>query len=542
MSSAVSDVPKGKVACLLCRGFISYKDSDRTRFKDHMLNEHDVKYDSDVVLATSVMTEKEKAFIVKSALKRLSEISNNQVPSSGESILPSTIEPTSMHHQPAPAQIQSHGNAKPGNPRGRPPVVTGVRPENPHPSQSIQGALLRTTSPYIGRPSKQQVPRQHHAQLQKMPRSSPVTGLSRAPVPLVQQLPPNFPRHLGVSISRIDPSVNCDICKIVLPNKEALASHTQTEHLSRFTGLALVMASSSTGTGHKRQSLPEPGYSSNMVPVRPPPSLAMQIPSKRPRTVETPVNFRKLGLESPGNNIGPSMNFSPQLNRKMQRRPQSAQPNRLPNVSNSTTKSHHLPPKLLSSPRQATPLTKSSVLSPVTRQSTASPLPVREPSEPDPVIKCNTCGLFVKQSLFKSHKLAHPKEERVMPSLKEEKAKQFVNVPDSELNSREREEKLIDFVDLGDSDEEYDRISTKYEKKYIACQSCDKKLSSNMALKMHMNLKHPVKTELYDTEELLAEETDEKTKKESQGKIRNEVESMETLELLDNLVNFLNDT
>ena len=79
--SLETDVPKGKVACLLCRGFISYKNSDRSRFKDHMLNEHDVKYDSDVVLATSVMTEKEKAFIVKSALKRLSEISNKQVPS-----------------------------------------------------------------------------------------------------------------------------------------------------------------------------------------------------------------------------------------------------------------------------------------------------------------------------------------------------------------------------------------------------------------------------------------------------------------------------
>ena len=88
MSTAISNVPKGKVTCLLCRGFISYKDSDRTRFKDHMLNEHDVKYDSDVVLAASVMSQKEKAYIVKCSLQRLSDISDNKVPTSGESLLP----------------------------------------------------------------------------------------------------------------------------------------------------------------------------------------------------------------------------------------------------------------------------------------------------------------------------------------------------------------------------------------------------------------------------------------------------------------------
>jgi len=428
MSTAVSDVPKGKVACLLCRGFISYKDGDRTRFKDHMLNEHDVKYDSDVVLAISVMLEKEKAFIVKSSLKRLSEISNNQIPSSGESLLPSTTKTTSTYHQPAPAQIQSHGNTKSRNPRGRPSAVTGVKSENPQPAQNIQGALLRTTSPYIGRPRQHPGPRQQHAQLQKMPSSSPVIGLSPAPRPLVQPLPPNFPRHLGVSISRIDPSVNCDICKIVLPNKEALARHTQTEHLSRFTGLALVMASSSIGAGHKRQSLPEPGHSNNMVPARPSPPLAKQFPSKRPRTIETPINFRKFGLESPGNSNGPIMNFSPQLNRKVHKEPQSGQPNRLSNVSNSTTKSRPIPRKHFSSPRQASPIIKSAVPSPITEQSSLSPPPIAEPSKPDPVIKCNTCGQFVKQSVFKSHKLAHPQEEKVMTTLKDEEANQSVNV------------------------------------------------------------------------------------------------------------------
>ena len=48
--------PKGKVSCVLCRGFITYKSSDRTRFREHMENEHDVKFDSDVILAISVLS------------------------------------------------------------------------------------------------------------------------------------------------------------------------------------------------------------------------------------------------------------------------------------------------------------------------------------------------------------------------------------------------------------------------------------------------------------------------------------------------------
>ena len=59
-----------------------------------------------------------------------------------------------------------------------------------------------------------------------------------------------------------------------------------------------------------------------------------------------------------------------------------------------------------------------------------------------------------------------------------------------------------------------------------------------MALKMHNNLKHPVKKEVDDTEMLLGEEKDDV--KESDN-VKNEIEKMETLELLDNLVNFLND-
>ena len=39
-----------------CRGFITYKSSDRTRFREHMEAEHDLKFDSDDILAISVMS------------------------------------------------------------------------------------------------------------------------------------------------------------------------------------------------------------------------------------------------------------------------------------------------------------------------------------------------------------------------------------------------------------------------------------------------------------------------------------------------------
>ena len=92
-SKDTEETPKGKICCLLCRGFISYKNSDRTRFRDHMANEHDVKFDSDVILAVSVMSAREKQHIVAAAMSRLAEIGNNQLPSTAELLLPRPAAP-----------------------------------------------------------------------------------------------------------------------------------------------------------------------------------------------------------------------------------------------------------------------------------------------------------------------------------------------------------------------------------------------------------------------------------------------------------------
>ena len=85
-----------------------------------------------------------------------------------------------------------------------------------------------------------------------------------------------------------------------------------------------------------------------------------------------------------------------------------------------------------------------------------------------------------------------------------------------------------------ESFKQVDRVS----KEDIQCKICEKKLASNMALKMHNNLKHPVKKENVDTEMLMEEEEKDKAREKS---IKNEIDKLETLELLDNLVNFLND-
>ena len=73
----------------------------------------------------------------------------------------------------------------------------------------------------------------------------------------------------------------------------------------------------------------------------------------------------------------------------------------------------------------------------------------------------------------------------------------------------------------------------------INCSVIERSLQSERGSQVftHNNLKHPVKKEVNDTEMLLEEERDNP----KENDVKNEIDKMETLELLDNLVNFLND-
>ena len=191
------------------------------------------------------------------------------------------------------------------------------------------------------------------------------------------------------------------------------------------------------------------------------------------------------------------------------------------------------------------------------------------PGKVDPVIKCNDCGQFIKQSVFKQHKLDHlaaKKDPATSSSPKVDSAKpppppaQSSKEKPEKPKPKRREEKQIDFVDLGDvSDEEEvtDVTQKKVLEKTIPCPSCEVKFATNMSLKMHLNLQHPVKAEgshqtyfiagfysllfsqATDTEHLLTEEKDEA--EERDDKIRDEMNSMGTSEMLDDLVSFLNE-
>ena len=54
-----------KMTCLLCRGLISFKERNQTRFLDHMKQEHNVRYDFNILLVATLLSEAEKIDIVE---------------------------------------------------------------------------------------------------------------------------------------------------------------------------------------------------------------------------------------------------------------------------------------------------------------------------------------------------------------------------------------------------------------------------------------------------------------------------------------------
>ena len=100
--------------------------------------------------------------------------------------------------------------------------------------------------------------------------------------------------------------------------------------------------------------------------------------------------------------------------------------------------------------------------------------------------------------MFKQHKLDHlaAKQDTATPR---SPSVQTNKEGTEKSRRRKREEKQVDFVDLGDiSDEEEvtDVTQKKVLEKTIPCPSCDIKFATNMSLKMHLNLQHPVKNEV----------------------------------------------
>ena len=70
---------KIKIACLLCRGLITFRNGDKSRFLDHMNNEHDARFDFDVVLVVSLMTEEERKGFVSANKAKLEVLDGNAI-------------------------------------------------------------------------------------------------------------------------------------------------------------------------------------------------------------------------------------------------------------------------------------------------------------------------------------------------------------------------------------------------------------------------------------------------------------------------------
>ena len=164
----------------------------------------------------------------------------------------------------------------------------------------------------------------------------------------------------------------------------------------------------------------------------------------------------------------------------------------------------------------------------------------------DPVIKCNDCAKFIKQSVFKEHKLEHAKEtDSGSTNAGQGQAKNFTTTEEQKGRVvRRKEEKQMDFVDLreeSDEDEVTDVTQKKILEKKFPCPSCDIMFATTMSLKMHMNLSHPVKMEATDTEQLLSEGHDKEAEENDSDKVMEEMNNIGTSEMLDDLVNFLNE-
>ena len=61
----MSNLNKIKVECIFCRCIISIKNGDKNRFNDHMNNEHDARFDFDVLMTVTTMTEGERRKLVR---------------------------------------------------------------------------------------------------------------------------------------------------------------------------------------------------------------------------------------------------------------------------------------------------------------------------------------------------------------------------------------------------------------------------------------------------------------------------------------------
>jgi len=66
----MNEIIPGTVCCILCRGMVIYKDGDKTRFKNHLNNEHGAFFDIDYLLASCLLENDQKEAIARTVSNR----------------------------------------------------------------------------------------------------------------------------------------------------------------------------------------------------------------------------------------------------------------------------------------------------------------------------------------------------------------------------------------------------------------------------------------------------------------------------------------
>ena len=414
-------VPKAKVSCLLCRGFVGYKNGDRTRFKEHMEQEHEVQYESDLVLAVSVLCREDRETIVKAVLPRLEMIGKGEVALSASMLVPllasaksvGTKTPTLVKEEKVVVKKEDEEDremGKRGNPTGQKDVRIdgGVAPSF---ARGRGGRPRGRGTPSRGAPPNRNTPpHQRGGVPPARGGTAPQRGLlpQRSPSTLVMAPPRALQGNIAISVSVVDQSTPCSPCAKVFPTRDAMSEHMKATHLNRYAGLSIATPREARDAVKPKEKISSPLLRRETPPIRAP--FVRDV-----RDVRREANKQTNKDQNPT-----AVSRYNSSSRKVGLNQENNQGARTP------------------------------------------PSPPEEPQ-----IKCSTCGTLVKRAQFPAHKAAHLQEEE---------------------EEEEEGERQVDYVDMEEEDGQM------------------------------------------DTESLMVEE-----------KVRDEVKSMETHELMDNLINFLDE-
>ena len=246
LTMADLDIPKSKVTCLLCRGFVGYKNSDRSRFAAHMKEEHEVRFDSDLVLAVSVLCRQDKETIVKAVLPRLEMVGKGELALAANKMVPlltaskpsGTLTPTLVKEERVVVKEEEASSDKVDDDDKDKNAGKRIQAEGVAPPTSTRGQGWR--APSRGMPRRGGIPPRGTSSPRGAASSS--RGLPQRSTPSPQLVAP--PRALhgnnAISVSVVDQSTPCTTCAMVFPTRDAMSEHMKATHLNKYVGLSIA--------------------------------------------------------------------------------------------------------------------------------------------------------------------------------------------------------------------------------------------------------------------------------------------------------------